>query len=102
MTEFRLHIYVYNEPKEISPIYAALSKLLPTLPERVQLELIDVCGDVSRAEQDDVFATPTIDVIAGARVRRIIGAPADPDSVTLEVQKALRQLRAIVQKDDSK
>lgn len=86
-------LFVYGEPREASVLYAELSELVKPLGVASTLEFVDIREDVARAEREDVFATPTIDVVRGARSRRIVGLPTDLDGVRKQLTEAAEYLR---------
>lgn len=85
-------LYVYGEPREASPLFATLTKLAEELPGEARVEFVDVRADIARAEKDDVFATPTIDMVLDGESRRIVGIPAEMEAVPKQVHAALKYL----------
>ncbi len=71
---FKFRIYVAGDALNSTQAIANLSALCRShLPNRHQIEVVDVFKDPKRALADGIFMTPTLIKLAPSPVRRIIG-----------------------------
>ncbi len=80
-----LRLYVTHQSPNSTKALANIQKLLQeVVPNRYQLDVIDVLNEPALAEQDGIIASPTLVKRHPPPLRRIIGDLSDRDKV-LEV-----------------
>lgn len=71
---FKFRLYVADDSQNSTQALANLTALCRThLPDRHEIEVIDVLREPKRALTDGVFMTPTLIKLAPSPVRRIVG-----------------------------
>jgi circadian clock protein KaiB len=71
---FKFRLYVAGDAQNSAQAVANLSALCRTeLPDRYQIEVVDVFREPQRALADGILMTPTLIKLAPAPVRRIVG-----------------------------
>lgn len=81
---FKFRLFVAGEAPNSVQAIANLAALVRThLPDRYELEIIDVFREPKRALSEGVFLTPTLMVLAPPPVRRIIGTLSNTQTVLL-------------------
>ena len=79
---FRFRLYVAGDTENSAQALANLTKLCRRrLPDRHQIEIVDVLKEPKRALTDGVFMTPTLLVLAPPPLRRIVGTLSQTDTV---------------------
>ncbi|MBK7765161.1 MAG: circadian clock KaiB family protein [Sulfuritalea sp.] len=72
---FRFRLYVAGDALNSAQALANLTALCRAhLPDRHEIDIVDVFNDPQRALADGIFMTPTLVRLAPAPVRRIVGA----------------------------
>ncbi len=86
---FRLRLFVAgNNPVSLRTI-ANLHRLCSVhLPERVELEVVDIYQQPDLAEQDQIVAAPTLLKLSPPPVRRVIGDLSDEARVLRALELA--------------
>jgi circadian clock protein KaiB len=75
---FRFRLYVAGGALNSTQAIANLRALCHThLPDRHQIEIVDVFREAKRALAEEVFMTPTLIRVAPLPVRRIVGTLRD-------------------------
>ena len=73
-TMFKFRLYVAGDALNSSQALANLGALCREyLPDRHEIEVVDVFQDPQRALSDAIFMTPTLVKLAPSPVRRIVG-----------------------------
>lgn len=81
---FKFRIYVAGDALNSTQALANLAALCKThLPDRHQIEVVDVFKDPKRALADGIFMTPTLIKLAPSPVRRIVGTLSRAQTVLL-------------------
>lgn len=81
---FVFRLYVAGDAQNSVLARANLRALCETyLPERHQIEVLDVFREQKRALEDAVFMTPTLLKLAPASTRRIVGTLSQTQDVLL-------------------
>jgi circadian clock protein KaiB len=71
---FRFRLYVAGDAYNSAQALSNLTTLCQIhLPDRHQIEIIDVLTDPKRAHSDGILLTPTLVKLGPAPVRRIVG-----------------------------
>jgi len=71
---FRLRLYIAGGTQNSAQAVANLTALCHAhLPDRYNIELVDVLRDPKRALEDQIFMTPTLVKLAPPPVGRIVG-----------------------------
>jgi circadian clock protein KaiB len=71
---FRFRLYVAGDAQNSAQAFANLTALCRAhLPDRYELEVVDVFREPKRALEDGIFMTPTLVKLAPSPVRRIVG-----------------------------
>lgn len=71
---FRFRLYVAGDAQNSSQAIANLTSLCRAyLPDRHEIEIVDVFRDPQRALADGIFMTPTLVKLMPSPVRRIVG-----------------------------
>lgn len=71
---FRFRLYVAGEaPNSVQAIANLAALCRAYLPERHEIEIIDVFREPKRALAESIFMTPTLVVLAPLPVRKIVG-----------------------------
>ncbi len=74
-TKFKFRLYVAGDALNSVQALANLTALCRThLPERHEIEVVDVFREPGRALADGIFMTPTLVKLAPFPARRIVGA----------------------------
>ena len=75
---FRFRLYVAGDAPNSAKAIANLSALCKLyLPDRHEIELVDVFREPKRALTDAIFMTPTLIRLAPLPVRKIVGTLSD-------------------------
>lgn len=78
----RLRLYIAGQtPPELTAL-STVQKLRESMPDVVELEIVDVLEDPAAAEEARVLTTPTLDRVEPWPTRRIIGDLGDLDRIT--------------------
>jgi circadian clock protein KaiB len=81
---FKFRIYVAGDALNSTQALANLAALCKThLPDRHEIEVVDVFKDPQRALADGIFMTPTLIKLAPSPVRRIVGTLSQTQTVLL-------------------
>lgn len=81
---FRFRLYVAGEaPNSIQAIANLAALCRAHLPDRHEIEIIDVFREPKRALAESIFMTPTLVVLAPLPVRKIIGTLSRTQTVLL-------------------
>jgi circadian clock protein KaiB len=81
-TSFKFRLYVAGETENSAQALANLTKLCSTrLPDRHEIEVVDVFEEPKRALVDGIFMTPTLLILAPSPVRRIVGTLSQAKTV---------------------
>ena len=92
-TLFKFRLYVAGETENSAEAISNLSAFCRTrLPNRHEIEVVDVLRDPQRAMKDSVFMTPTLVKLSPSPVRQIVGTLSE--SHTLLQVLGLRALTA--------
>lgn len=71
---FKFRLYVAGDTENSAQALANLTKLCSArLPDRHEIEIVDVFKEPERALVDGIFMTPTLLILAPSPLRRIIG-----------------------------
>jgi circadian clock protein KaiB len=71
---FRFRLYVAGDAPNSAQAIANLAAFCRThLPDRHEIEIVDVFREPQRALAESIFMTPTVVVLAPPPVRRIVG-----------------------------
>jgi len=85
-TQYRFRLYVAGEAQNSAQAVANLKALCRShLPDRHEIEVVDVLREPKRAQAEGVLMTPTLVKLAPSPTRRIVGTL----SQTLPVLQAL-------------
>ena len=72
--EFKFQLYIAGQAQNSMQAIANLAALCRThLPDRYELEVVDVFREPKRALADGIFMTPTLVKLAPSPLRRIVG-----------------------------
>jgi circadian clock protein KaiB len=80
--KFKFRLYVADHtPNSVRAIanLAALGR--EHLPDRHEIEIVDVLKEPKRAEKDSIFLTPTLVVVGSLPLIRIVGTLSQADTV---------------------
>ena len=81
---FKFRIYVAGDALNSTQALSNLTALCRAhLPDRHQIEVVDVFKDPKRALADGIFMTPTLIKLAPSPVRRIVGTLSQTQTVLL-------------------
>ncbi len=81
-TTFRFVLYVADDTQNSGLAIANLKAICQAhLPDRHEIEIVDVYKDPQRALADRIFMTPILIRLAPAPVRRIVGTLSQTDKV---------------------
>lgn len=81
---FKFLLYVAGDALNSTQALANLAALCKThLPDRHEIEVVDVFKDPKRALADGIFMTPTLIKLAPSPVRRIVGTLSQTQTVLL-------------------
>jgi circadian clock protein KaiB len=81
---FKFRLYVAGDAQNSVLARANLRALCETyLPERHEIEVIDVFREQQRAMEDCIFMTPTLLTLAPASKRKIVGTLSQTQAVLL-------------------
>ena len=81
---FKFRIYVAGDSLNSAQALSNLAALCrANLPDRHQIEVVDVFKDPKRALADGIFMTPTLIKLAPSPVRRIVGTLSQTQTVLL-------------------
>jgi circadian clock protein KaiB len=79
---FRFRLYVAGDAQNSSQAIANLTSLCRAyLPDRHEIEIVDVFRDPQRALADGIFMTPTLVKLMPSPVRRIVGTLSQAEPV---------------------
>ena len=79
---FKFRLYVAGDTQNSAQASANLTALCRAhLPERHEIEVVDVLRDPKRALTDGVFMTPTLVKLAPSPVRTIVGTLSQTEPV---------------------
>jgi circadian clock protein KaiB len=82
-----LKLFVAGSGDKAQKIYAGLSEILQgQVPDRHELELIDVLIFPDKAREFGVFATPTLIKALPEPVRRVVGRLDDAESALMAIE----------------
>lgn len=82
--QFRFQLYVAGEAPNSAEAIANLSAFCGAhLPDRYQIEVIDVFREPQRALAEGIFMTPTLVVLTPPPIRRIVGTLSHTQTVLL-------------------
>ena len=71
---FQLRLYITGDTQNSIEAVANLTKICRThIPDRHEIELVDVAEDPERALADGIFMTPTLIKLAPSPTRMIVG-----------------------------
>lgn len=71
---FKFRLYVAGDAENSAQAVANLNALCRThLPDRHEIDVVDVFREPKRALEDGIFMTPTLVKLAPSPVRRIVG-----------------------------
>lgn len=72
---FSFRLYVAGDALNSSQALTNLTSLCRTaLPDRYQIEVVDVCLEPKRALADGIFMTPTLIKLSPAPTRKVVGS----------------------------
>jgi circadian clock protein KaiB len=81
---FKFRLYVAGDaPNSIQAVANLNALCREHLPERHEIEIVDVLSEPQRALTDGVFLTPTLVKLSPAPIRKIVGNLSDPKPVLL-------------------
>jgi circadian clock protein KaiB len=80
MFKFRLHV-AGDAPNSVQALANLTALCRAHLPDRHEIEVVDVLREPKRAMADDVIMTPTLIKLAPSPVRRIVGTLSQTQSV---------------------
>jgi len=81
---FKFRLYVAGDAPNSVLAIANLSAFCTVhLPERNEVEIVDVFREPQRASAEGIFMTPTLVVLAPLPVRQIVGTLSDAHTVLL-------------------
>ena len=81
---FKFRLYIADHAQNSAQAIANLNALCRThLPERHEIEIVDVLREPKRALVDGIFLTPTLVKLAPSPTRRIIGTLSQLQPVLL-------------------
>ena len=81
---FRFRLYVAGDaPNSAQAIDNLTAFCRAHLPERYEIEIVDVFREPQRASAEGIFMTPTLVVLAPLPVRQIVGTLSDAHTVLL-------------------
>ncbi|MCM2308606.1 MAG: circadian clock KaiB family protein [Sulfuritalea sp.] len=81
---FRFRLYVAGEAPNSMAAIANLAVLCRVhLPDRYEIEIVDVFRDPKRALADSIFMTPTLVVLTPPPIRKIVGTLSRTQTVLL-------------------
>jgi circadian clock protein KaiB len=79
---FKFLLYVAGDAPNSAQAVANLTALCRThLPERYEIDVVDVFREPKRALEDGIIMTPTLVKLAPSPVRRIVGTLSDAEMV---------------------
>ena len=79
---FKFRLYVAGDASNSAQALASLRALCRAhLPQRHEIEIVDVFEDPQRALTDGIFMTPTLVKLAPSPVRRIVGTLSQTQTV---------------------
>jgi circadian clock protein KaiB len=80
--KFKFRLYVAGDTRNSAQAVANLTALCHShLPDRHEIELVDVFREPKRALKDHILMTPTLVKVAPAPVGRIVGTLSEPHFV---------------------
>lgn len=81
---FKFRLYVADDALNSAQALANLTALCRThLPQRHEIEIVDVFREPTRALADGIFMTPTLVKLAPSPARRIVGTLSQTQTVLL-------------------
>jgi circadian clock protein KaiB len=84
LAKFKFRLYVAGEAPNSARAAANLGALCRArLPDRHEIEVVDVFREPRRALADGIFMTPTLVKLGPAPVRRIVGTLGQTDAVLI-------------------
>lgn len=79
---FKFRLYVAGDaPNSVRALTNLTALCQERLPDRYEIEIVDVFKDPKRALADNVFMTPTLIKLSPDPVRRIVGTLSQSDIV---------------------
>ncbi|MEO6074190.1 MAG: circadian clock KaiB family protein [Burkholderiales bacterium] len=79
---FKFRLYVAGDaPNSVHALANLTALCRERLPDRHEIEIVDVFKDPKRALADNVFLTPTLIKLSPDPVRRIVGTLSQPEIV---------------------
>jgi circadian clock protein KaiB len=79
-TLFRFRLYVVRDTQNSTQALANLTAICRAhLPNRYEIEVVDLFKEPARALADNVLMTPTLVVLSAHPVRRIVGTLSDTE-----------------------
>jgi circadian clock protein KaiB len=83
-THFKFQLYVADDAPNSVQAIANLAAFCRThLPERYEIEIVDVFREPKRALAEGIFMTPTLIALTPPPVRRIVGTLSHTQTVLL-------------------
>lgn len=84
---FKFRLYVAGDAPNSVLAIANLSAFCKAhLPDRYEVEIVDVFREPKRASAEGIFMTPTLLVLAPLPVRQIVGTLSDAQTVLLALE----------------
>jgi circadian clock protein KaiB len=81
---FKFHLYVAGDAPNSAQAIANLAAFcLAHLPDRYEIEVVDVFREPKRALTEGIFMTPTLVALTPPPVRRIVGTLSQTQTVLL-------------------
>ena len=79
---FRFRLYVAGDTRNSAQAVSNLSALCRAhLPDRHEIEVVDVFREPKRALADGIYMTPTLVKLAPSPIRRIVGTLSQTETV---------------------
>ena len=79
---FKFHLYVAGDAPNSAQAIANLAAFcLAHLPDRYEIEVVDVFREPKRALAEGIFMTPTLGKLAPSPARRIVGTLSQTQTV---------------------
>ena len=81
-TRFKFRLFVAGDTQNSTEAIANLSAFCRKhLPNRHEIEVVDVLREPQRAMKDSVFMTPTLVKLSPSPVRQIVGTLSEPHTL---------------------
>jgi circadian clock protein KaiB len=82
--QFKFRLYIAGDAPNSAQALTNLAALCEVhLPDRHEIEVVDVFREPKRALADSIFMTPTLVRLAPSPIRKIVGALSDTKTVLL-------------------